>query len=103
MDIITLTKDNFKQEVYQEDLPVLVQFCSTACGVCRMMWSILEEIAREYKGKIKVGQVNIDTEDALTYLFDIKEVPTLIYFKECELITTLVGSITKDEILEIIK
>lgn len=103
MDIITITKDNFKEEVYQEEMPVLVQFYQPSCGLCRMMSPSIDEVTTEYKGKIKVGQINTEVESGLTYLFDIQTIPTLMYFKNCEIVKKFEGIVKKEEIIEMLK
>jgi len=102
MSIITLTKDNFKKEVYQNDIPVLVQFHSIGCSVSRMMQTVLEEIAQKNSAKVKVGKVDIEKEDALSYLFDIKQTPTLILFKNCEIVKKEEDLISKDTLLKMV-
>lgn len=101
MAIITLTKDNFKEQVYQNDIPVLVQFHSIGCSVSRMMQTVLEEIAQKNES-IKVGKVDIEKEDALSYLFDIKQTPTLILFKNCEIVKKEEDLISKDALLKMV-
>ena len=95
---ITITSENFEQEVLKSDLPVLVDFWATWCGPCMMLAPIVEEIAEEYQGKIKVGKVNVDEEGALAMQFGIQSIPTLLYFKGGKLVDTKIGYCTKAQI-----
>ncbi len=95
---ITITSQNFEQEVLKSDLPVLVDFWATWCGPCMMLAPVIEEIAKEYQGKIKVGKVNVDEEGALAMQFGIQSIPTLLYFKGGKLQDTKIGYCTKDQI-----
>ncbi|MBR3942423.1 MAG: thioredoxin [Clostridia bacterium] len=95
---ITITRENFEQEVLKSDLPVLVDFWATWCGPCMMLAPIVEEIAEEYQGKIKVGKVNVDEEGALAMQFGIQSIPTLLYFKGGKLVDTKIGYCTKAQI-----
>ena len=100
---ITLTKDNFKEEVLDSALPVLVDFWASWCGPCRMIAPTVEEIAKEYDGKIKVGKVNVDDEADLASEYDIMYIPTLMVFKGGKVITTSNGVKRKDEILKMLE
>ena len=100
---ITLTKDNFKEEVLDCALPVLVDFWASWCGPCRMIAPTVEEIAKEYDGKIKVGKVNVDDEADLASEYDIMYIPTLMVFKGGKVITTSNGVKRKDEILKMLE
>ena len=75
---ITLTADNFEQEVIRSELPVLVDFWATWCGPCRMVGPVVAEIAEEYEGKIKVGKVNVDDEVPLAAEFEVSAIPTIV-------------------------
>ena len=88
---ITLTQENFEDEVINSDIPVLVDFWATWCGPCKMIAPIVEEIAEEYEGKIKVGKVNVDDEGDLASEYRIASIPTLLIFKNGEIVHTLVG------------
>ena len=99
---ITLTNENFKKEVLESDLPVLVDFWASWCGPCRMVAPIVEEIANEYDGKIKVGKVNVDDEGELAGEYGIMYIPTLIVFKNGEAAATSNGFKRKDEILQML-
>ena len=79
---INLTNDMFEQEVLQSDVPVLVDFWATWCGPCRMVAPIVEEIADEYDGKVKVCKVNVDEEEDLAMRFGIRSVPTIVFLKD---------------------
>ena len=100
---ITLTRDNFEKEVLQSDLPVLVDFWATWCGPCRMVAPILEEIAAEKAGKLKIGKVNVDDEQELAIRFGISSIPTLLLFENGKLVDHLIGYRPKDAILAFIE
>lgn len=100
---ITLTQDNFDAEVLSSDVPVLVDFWAAWCGPCRMLAPVIEEIAGEYEGKIKVGKVNADEEEALAARFGIGSIPTLILFRGGEAVATEIGFKPKEEIVSMIE
>lgn len=102
MKEITLTNENFSEEVLNSALPVLVDFWATWCGPCRMIAPVVEEIANEYDGKLKVGKVNVDDCGELAREYGIKNIPTLLIFKNGEVAETSVGYKTKDALSEII-
>lgn len=100
---IELYKETFEQEVLQSDLPVLVDFWATWCGPCKMIAPIVKEIADEYDGKILVGKVNVDEEPDLTMQYNVSSIPTLMVFKNGQLVNKAVGYREKDEILKMLK
>ncbi len=100
---IELYKETFEQEVLQSDIPVLVDFWATWCGPCKMIAPIVKEIADEYDGKILVGKVNVDEEPALTMQYNVSSIPTLMVFKNGQLVNKAVGYREKDEILKMLK
>ena len=100
---IELYKETFEQEVLQSDIPVLVDFWATWCGPCKMIAPIVKEIADEYDGKILVGKVNVDEEPDLTMLYNVSSIPTLMVFKNGQLVNKAVGYREKDEILKMLK
>lgn len=100
---IELYKETFEQEVLQSDIPVLVDFWATWCGPCKMIAPIVKEIADEYDGKILVGKVNVDEEPDLTMQYNVSSIPTLMLFKDGQLVNRAVGYREKDEILKMLK
>ena len=99
---IKVTTKNFEEEVIKSPVPVLVDFWATWCGPCRMIAPIVEEIAKEYDGKIKVGKINVDEEMDLAVKFGIVSIPTLLVFENGEVKNKLIGYCQKDEIIEIL-
>ena len=100
---ITLTPDNFDQEVLKSSLPVIVDFWATWCGPCQMLAPVLEEFARENEGKIKVGKVNVDENRELAMEYRISSIPTLLLFVDGELKKQALGFQTKEKLAEFIK
>jgi len=96
MSEVILTNQNFEEEV-KEGL-VLVDFFATWCGPCKMMEPVISKIAEEYKGKVKVGKVNVDDENVLAMKYQISSIPTLILFKDGNPIKSLIGLSSKTEI-----
>ncbi|NLN03373.1 MAG: thioredoxin [Clostridiaceae bacterium] len=102
MSVITLTKDNFEEEVLNSDVPVLVDFWASWCGPCRMISPIIEEIAAEETG-IKVGKVNVDDEPELASTYNIMSIPTIMVFKNGEVVNVAVGAKPKSALLSLVK
>lgn len=103
MSVITITNENFEQEVTQSKVPVLVDFWASWCGPCKMLSPIVDEIAEEVGDKIKVGKINVDEQMELSTKFKIMSIPTLIVFQGGKVITTSVGVRSKEEILSMLK
>ena len=102
MAVITLTEQNFAQEVLQSDKPVLVDFWASWCGPCRMVSTIVDEIAEELDGKVKVGKVNVDEQRELAGEYGIMSIPTLMVVKNGEIVNTAVGVRPKNAILSML-
>ena len=91
MAITHITKQNFKGEVLQSDLPVLVDFWAPWCGPCRMLAPVLEELEQDLGGKVKIGKVNVDEEMELAAQFQVASIPTLILFERGQAVRRTVG------------
>ena len=91
MKEVIISKDNFKTEVLDSKIPVVLDFWATWCGPCRMIAPILEEIDREYGDKVKIGKVNVDEVPSLAMRYNIASIPTLLLMKNGEIVQTLVG------------
>ena len=100
---LTITEQNFDEEVMRSDIPVLVDFWATWCGPCRMLAPVIEEIAKEYEGKIKVGKVNVDDERELALQFGVSSIPTVMVFQNGEIKATSVGYRPKEELEALLK
>ena len=79
--IVTLTQENFSQQVLQSAAPVLVDFWAEWCGPCKMIAPLLDELADEYDGKVKIGKVNIDEQQNLAAEYGVRAIPTLLVFQ----------------------
>ena len=97
---VDVTVSNFETEVLGSDLPVLVDFWASWCGPCRILYPIVEEIAQEYAGQVKVGKVNVDEQPDLALKFKVMSIPTLILFKGGEAVSTSIGVKPKQSIVE---
>ena len=95
---LKLGKDNFEQEVLNSEIPGLVDFWATWCGPCRMLAPVLEDLAKELDGFVKVGKVNIDEEMGLAMKYRVEVIPTLMLFKNGELVKKTSGFMEKEEI-----
>lgn len=103
MSAVTITKANFKTEVLDSSIPVLVDFWATWCGPCRMLAPVVEQIAEEQKGYVKVGKVNVDDEPQLAAQFGVMSIPTLVLFKDGQAVNKSVGVRPKQSILSMLE
>ncbi len=95
MKPVTLTDDNFQTEVLSSDKPVLVDFWAEWCGPCKMIAPVVEELAREYDGTLKVGKVDVDANQKVSMQFGIRSIPTLLIFKGGKVVDQVIGAVPK--------
>jgi len=98
MALIHLTDNNFKEEVLESDLPVLVDFWAPWCGPCKMLSPLVEESAKEFDKKIKVAKVNVDESPQAATKCGVMSIPTLIFFKKGKIMNQVVGALSKQEL-----
>tara|TARA_Y100000022_G_scaffold66375_1_gene57029 strand:+ start:379 stop:702 length:324 start_codon:yes stop_codon:yes gene_type:complete len=99
-DIKNLSLDNFDNEISSSNIPVLVDFWAEWCGPCKSLGPILEEISKDLRDKLQVVKVNLDENQDLAMKYSIRSIPTLLLFKEGELVDTKVGLLPKSELVE---
>jgi thioredoxin 1 len=96
--IVTLTQENFAQQVLQSPAPVLVDFWAEWCGPCKMIAPLLDELADEYDGKIKIGKVNIDEYQGLAAEYGVRAIPTLLVFNKGQVAEQMIGAKSKRDL-----
>jgi thioredoxin 1 len=99
----TITDSNFESEVLKSTQPVLIDFWATWCGPCRAIAPLVEQLAGEYAGKVKVAKVNIDENPKTPTQYDVRSIPTLLVFKDGKVVGQIVGAVPKPKIEELIK
>ena len=97
-NIVTLTDGNFSEQVLKSSTPVLVDFWAEWCGPCKMIAPVLDELAGEYDGKVKIGKVNIDEHQQLAINYGINSIPTLLFFKNGEVADQVIGMRSKRDL-----
>ena len=103
-NMIEVSDENFESEIINSDIPAMVDFWAEWCGPCRMVGPIVEELAREYKGKIKMAKMNVDQNRETPAKFGIRNIPTLILFnKDGDVAKTIIGAQPKGNIDEELK
>lgn len=100
---IIITKDNFESEVLNSSIPVLVDFWASWCGPCRLLAPAIDQLAREYAGRVKIGKINVDEEPQLAAQFGIVSIPTVKVFREGVCTASVVGLRSKAELEALIR
>jgi thioredoxin 1 len=93
--IVEITSGNFEQEVLKSDTPVLVDFWASWCGPCRAVAPVLDELAGEMAGKVRVGKLNVDENQELAFQFQVSSIPTFILFKNGQIADRMMGAMPK--------
>ena len=101
MAVVTITKENFEQEVLQSTKPVLLDFWASWCGPCRMLSPVVDEVAEE-RTDVKVGKVNVDEQPELAGQFGVMSIPTLLVFEQGKLVRQAVGARPKASVLDLL-
>ncbi|RXS41589.1 thioredoxin TrxA [Idiomarina sp. 29L] len=101
--IVQLSDDSFDEDVIKSDKPVLVDFWAEWCGPCKMVAPILDDIAEEYKGKLVIGKLNVDHNEQTPPKFNIRGIPTLLLFKDGDVIATKVGALSRAQLIEFLE
>jgi thioredoxin 1 len=96
--ILHVTDNSFEQDVLKADTPVLVDYWAEWCGPCKMIAPILEDVAKEYQGRLKVMKLNIDQNEQTPPKFGIRGIPTLMLFKDGNVVATKVGALAKNQL-----
>jgi thioredoxin 1 len=94
-NVVTLTDDNFQEEVLESDVPVLVDFWATWCGPCRQIAPVIDDLADEFEGRAKIGKVDVDENPQTPQQYGVRSIPTLLFFKNGEVEEQLVGAMGK--------
>lgn len=100
MGLIEVNTDSFEQEVLQSNIPVMVDLWAPWCGPCRSIAPTVEKIAAEYEGRMKVCKLNIDTSPAIAAKYSVMSIPTLLFFKNGEVASQIVGLVNKEKIVD---
>jgi len=102
-NVVTLTNANFESEVKKAGTPILVDFWAEWCGPCRMVAPVLEQIADELVGKVRIGKVNVDEENGLAGRYGIQSIPTLLLFKDGRVVDQFIGATSRDVLVKMLQ
>ncbi len=98
MSAMQIKAADFESEVLKSEIPVIIDFWAEWCMPCKMIAPILEELGKEFEGKIKVGKLNVDQERELAIKYNIVSIPTILFFKGGEVVDTLIGAVPKSTV-----
>jgi len=101
--LLHVSDKTFGSEVLQSNLPVLVDFWATWCGPCKSIGPIIDELAKEYTGRVKMAKLNVDENPATPSQYGVRGIPTLILFKEGKILEQIVGAVPKTRLVSIIE
>ncbi|RMG42929.1 MAG: thioredoxin [Candidatus Dadabacteria bacterium] len=101
-NVCEVTDSNFQSEILESDTPVLVDFWAPWCGPCKSIAPVLEEIAKEFEGKLKVAKLNVDDNPSTPSNYNVRGIPNLIFFKNGEVVEQIVGAVPKEQLLQAI-
>lgn len=96
-NVLTITSENFESEVINSSQPVLVDFWAAWCGPCRMVSPVVDQLADDFAGRAKIGKVNVDEQNELAGKFRIMSIPTILIFKNGEVVEKIIGARSKEE------
>lgn len=99
-NVIHLTDATFEQEVLKSDIPVLIDFWAAWCGPCRLIAPYIDEVSQEYQGKIKVCKLDVDNNQMTAMRYGIRSIPMLLFFKNGEVVDSILGAVPKKNIVE---
>ena len=102
-NVLTLTDDNFEQQIEQGEGLAVVDFWAEWCGPCRAVGPVIESIADDYAGKVLVGKLDVDSNRKITERFNVRSIPSILYFKDGKLVETVVGVRSKTQLEELIQ
>jgi len=100
MKPVEITDNNFETEVLKSDKPVLIDFWAVWCGPCKLIAPIVEELAGEYDGRVKIGKLDVDSNQQTSIKYGVRSIPTLLLFKDGNLKETIIGAVPKKNIVD---
>ena len=100
MKPITITDSNFETEVIKSNVPVLIDFWATWCGPCKAIAPIVEDLAKDYDGKVKIGKIDVDNNQETTIKYGVRSIPTVLIFKDGQVHDSIIGAVPKAKIVQ---